>query len=205
MKLKNMGLTAYDHGNRNNNKISLTFDDGPNPFWTIKVLDVLDVNNIKGNFFVLGKWAEKYPDILKETFNRGHLIGNHTYSHPEKGDGDFERAEEIIFRIIGTHTNFIRAPHFNTDLCNNYRPAVNGEKRIIDSDVVSEDWQNNSEGIRIIINQKVQNGSIILLHDGSEKEEEIKNRPAEMFKALPVIIENLKTKFQFVRLDELSF
>src|SRR3989344_3184730 len=196
-------MNVIKNGNRDINKIALTFDDGPNPFWTIKILDVLGNHGIKSSFFVLGKWVEKYPNILKEIFNRGHLIGNHTYSHPEKGDGDFERAEEAIFNILGVQTDFIRAPYFNTDLCNNYIPAVSGEKKIIDSDVVSHDWKNNSQGIKDLINQQAQNGSIVVLHDGSQRAEEIENRPAEMFKALPEVIENLKERFQFVRLDEL--
>lgn len=202
-----MNLITYKNGNRNINEIALTFDDGPNPFWTTKILDILDKYCVKGNFFVLGKWAEKYPDIIKETFDRGHLIGNHTYSHPQKGDGDFEKSEKIIFNISGIHTDFIRAPHFNKDIYNNYAPAVNGEKRIIHADVDPRDWMNNnnSEVIKNIINQQTQNGSIIDLHDGSEKPEQIKNRPIEMFKALPGIIENLKKRFKFVKLDELNY
>jgi peptidoglycan/xylan/chitin deacetylase (PgdA/CDA1 family) len=200
-----MNLIVLKNGNQDVNKIALTFDDGPNPFWTIKILDVLDRYNIKGNFFVLGKWAEKYPGIVKETFNRGNLIGNHTYSHPKGGDGDFEKCEEVVFKILGVHTGFIRAPYFHTDLCNNYTPAVNREKKIIDSDVIPVDWDSHSERIKNITNEQTQNGSIILLHDGSESQEEIENRPAEMFKVLPEIIENLRKKFQFVRLDELDF
>lgn len=163
-----MNLTIYKNGDRNENKIALTFDDGPNPFWTIKILDVLDAFGIKANFFVLGKWAEKYPEILKEVFNRGHLIGNHTYSHPKEGNGDFEKSENIIFNILGIHTKFIRAPHFNTDLCNNYEPAVSGEKKIIESDVISHDWKSNSEEIKKIVLKETQNGSIIVLHEGSQ-------------------------------------
>lgn len=198
-----MDLTFYTNGNRNINKIALTFDDGPNPFWTIKILDVLDNYSVKGNFFILGKWAEKYPEIVKEIFNRSHLIGNHTYSHPREGNGDFEKAEEIIFNILGIHTNFIRAPGFRTFLCNNYLPALNGEKKIISSDVVSQDYRLNSAEIEKRINRKVQNGSIINLHDGSEKEEKLESGPREMFKALPNIIKNLGEKFEIVRLNEL--
>jgi len=200
-----MELIAYEHGNREENKIALTFDDGPNPFWTKKVLDVLDNYNVKANFFVLGKWVEKHPDVLRETFDNSHLIGNHTYSHPKEGIGDFERAEEIIFNIIGEHTKFIRAPHFNTGLCDNYAPAISEEVKIISGDVVPLDWKSKPEEIKERINEKTQNGSIILLHDGSHREEELENRPSEMFKALPEIIEKLREKFEIVRLDELNF
>ena len=199
-----MTLTAVDHGNRRSNKIALTFDDGPNPFWTEKILDVLAKHNVKANFFVLGKWVEKYRDLLKETFKRGHLIGNHTYSHPHSGDGDFDRAEEFIFNIIGQHTKFIRPPYNLINLCNSYTPVLKRKVIIINNDVVPCDWKNKAEDIKNIVADKVRNGSIILLHDGSEREEELKNRPSEMFKALPQIIEELKKrKFKIVRLDEL--
>lgn len=198
-------LITYDHGSRNNNKISLTFDDGPNPFWTLKVLDTLDKFNIKANFFILGKWAERYPNIIKETFARGHLIGNHTYSHPKEGCGDFEKAEEIIFNVLGEHTKFIRPPYNNIDLCNCYNPAINGKVKIINNEVVPQDWQKKFDEIITSIEKKTQNGSIILLHDGSHQEQELENRPSEMFKALPDILKKLKTKFDIVRLDELNF
>ena len=200
-----MPLIAYDHADRNNNKIALTFDDGPNQFWTKKVLDVLDKYNVKANFFVLGKWAEKNPEIVKEAFERGHLIGNHSYSHPKSGEGDFEKAEEIIFNIIKEHTKFIRPPYHAISLCQNYSPVLDGKVKIINNDVIPGDWQYNSEIILAAIEKQTQNGSIILLHDGSQREEEIETRPAEMFKSLPEILERLKQKFEIVRLDELTF
>lgn len=84
-------------------------------------------------------------------------------------------------------------------------PVVNAEVKIINNDVVPRDWDSRAEDILERVVQKTQNGSIILLHDGSDQEEEIENRPQEMFKALPIIIEELKKKnFEFVRLDELS-
>jgi len=200
-----MELIAYGHGDRKLNKIALTFDDGPNPFWTKRILDVLDKHDIKANFFVLGKWAEKRKDIVEETFEKGHLIGNHTYSHPGEGNGDFEKAEEIIFQITGAHTKFIRPPYNRVDLCNFYEAALNEEARIINNDIIPGDWKNKSEEIRQIIYRQTQNGSIILLHDGSQREEELEKRPCEMFKVLPEIVEHLKLKFEIVRLDEMAF
>ncbi|MBZ9572488.1 polysaccharide deacetylase family protein [Patescibacteria group bacterium] len=200
-----MELIVYNHGSRDINKIALMFDDGPNPFWTREILDVLDKYDVKANFFVLGKWAEKHRDIVKETFERGHLIGNHTYSHPREGSGDFEKAEEIIFDIIGEHTRFVRPPYLAVELCKNYQPVLKGEARIINCDVFPEDYHKEAEDIKRIIYSGTQNGSIIAIHDGSQREEELENRPAEMFKALPEVLKELKKRFEFVRLDELTF
>ncbi len=201
-----MKLKIYNHGNRNSNKIAITFDDGPNPFYTEKILDVLNKYNVKANFFILGKYAEKYKDIVREIFDKGHLIGNHTYSHPNTGTGDFDKAEKVIFNIIGEHTKFIRPPYFRIELCHNYKPARKGKVKIINCDVGSGDWDWNrhSEEILKAIDEKTQNGSIILFHDGSKKEEELEHRPKEMFKTLPEIIENLKKRFEIVRLDNLA-
>jgi len=201
--MKNIKLTYYSHGDRSENKIALTFDDGPSLFWTRKILDILDKYDIKANFFVLGKWAERYRDIIEEILNRGHLIGNHSYSH-SRYFGDFERVEEIIFEIIGIHTKFIRPPYLLTSLCNDYPPAVNGEVKIINCDIFPYDYKNKAEDIKQIIRRETQNGSIIVLHDGSDREEELKNRPREMVKALPVLIASLKKDFILVRIDELS-
>jgi peptidoglycan-N-acetylglucosamine deacetylase len=199
-----MPLKDYKNGDRYVNKIALTFDDGVNPFWTRKVIDLLDDNGIKGNFFVLGKRAEAYPELVKEEFDRGHLVGNHSYSHPFEGDGDFEKAEKILFNIIGEYTKFIRPPYNNISLCNRYAPAINGEVKIVNNDVVPRDWESNSEDIINIVLESTKNGSIILLHDGSQRDGEIENRPQEMFKALPTIIRELKKKnFDFVTLNEL--
>jgi len=202
---ESMPIIAYENGDRNSNKIALTFDDGPNPYWTGKILDLLKEKNIKANFFVLGKYAEQYKELVEREFAEGHLVGNHTFSHPHDGDGDFQKAEEIISSIIGEHTQFIRPPYNNTDLCNNYSLAINDKVRIINNDVIPRDWNSKAEDIIDRVIQDTKNGSIILLHDGSNREEEIENRPEETFKSLPIIIEELKKRnFEFVRLNELS-
>jgi peptidoglycan/xylan/chitin deacetylase (PgdA/CDA1 family) len=63
-------------------KLALTFDDGPNPAITPKLLDLLDLHKARATFFVIGKHARECPDLLKETAARGHVIGNHTDAHP---------------------------------------------------------------------------------------------------------------------------
>jgi len=199
-----MPLIAFDHASRKENMIALTFDDGPNPFWTEMVLDVLDNYKIKVNFFVLGKWAESYPEIVKEIFDRGHLIGNHGYSH-SKEIGDFEKSEEIIFKIIGQHSQFVRSPYLDPGLCAGYKPVESGQVKIIGADVFPHDYKCNSPEIVDFAVKNTQNGSIILLHDGSNHEEDLKLRPAAMFVALPQIIESLRPKYEFCRLDEMVF
>ena len=65
------------------NKVAITFDDGPDPQWTPKILDVLKEKGVKATFFLIGVEAEKYPNIAKRIYNEGHEIGNHTFTHPD--------------------------------------------------------------------------------------------------------------------------
>src|SRR6266403_1090465 len=69
-----------------NKKIALSFDDGPDPKWTPKILDVLKQKNVPGVFFVIGNMANQRPDILKREYAEGHEIGNHTFTHPKFDD-----------------------------------------------------------------------------------------------------------------------
>ncbi|UMX47871.1 MAG: polysaccharide deacetylase family protein [Candidatus Nealsonbacteria bacterium DGGOD1a] len=178
-------MLVYDHGSRWENKIALTFDDGPNPFFTVKTLDLLDEYSVKASFFVLGQNAEKFPDIVKEIYKRGHLIGNHSYSHAKEGAFDFGKAEDVIFGIIGKHTGFARAPYLDVNRgADYYMVGGNDAVKFINADVFPHIHLRKAE-ISNFVFKNSQNGSIILLHDGSRKEEEQRTRPAEMFAALP--------------------
>jgi peptidoglycan/xylan/chitin deacetylase (PgdA/CDA1 family) len=86
--------------------VALTFDDGPHPEFTPEVLDILKKENVKATFFMIGERMEKYPEIVKEVMKQGHLIGNHTYTHPSDIEADtqaqvireLEKCEEVIER-----------------------------------------------------------------------------------------------------------
>ena len=79
-------------------ELVLTFDDGPNPEHTPKILDALDAHCIKATFFVVGRYAELHPDIVAETFRRGHTIATHTWSHPNLARMTRRAAERQIAR-----------------------------------------------------------------------------------------------------------
>ena len=87
----------------NNNEVYLTFDDGPDPEVTPRVLDILARHDIRATFFCLGRNVEKYPEIFDRIQQEGHAVGNHTYSHPDgwrtgkkKYIEDIERATKLI-------------------------------------------------------------------------------------------------------------
>jgi peptidoglycan-N-acetylglucosamine deacetylase len=74
------GRTVYRTNSRR--KLAITFDDGPNPAITPKLLDLLDRYKVRASFFVIGAFAREFPDLLRETSARGHVVGNHTETHP---------------------------------------------------------------------------------------------------------------------------
>jgi len=193
-------MFVYYNGAESLNEITLTFDDGPNPPRTEKVLDVLDSFKIKATFFIIGKWADKFPQTVKEIKARGHLIGNQSYSHSRDVD-DIKKCEDSIKRITGETALFIRPPWGEWK---NY-PSLNGmkDKKIIILSFHTFDWQN--PGVDKIVEyylKNIKNGSIITLHDGDHKESN-SNRSDQMIQALPKILEKLN-RFKFVRLDEMK-
>jgi peptidoglycan/xylan/chitin deacetylase (PgdA/CDA1 family) len=194
-------MFVYYNGDKKLNEITLTFDDGPNPPRTEKVLDILDLFQIKATFFLLGKWIEKFPETVKEIKRRGHLIGNHSYSHSRNID-DLRKCEELIKKVTGETAIFIRPPYGEWK---NY-PSLNilKDKKIIILSFNTLDWK--KPGVDKIIEyyvNNIKNGSIITFHDGNHKEAE-SNRSDQMIQALPKILEKIKNRFKFVRLDKMK-
>ena len=103
-------------------RIALTFDDGPHPSYTEKLLDGLKERGVRATFFVTGEHAELHPDIVRRMSEEGHLIGNHTYSHIQLTAGNKEtfkeelrRTNEVITRITGNEVLYVRPPYGSWD------------------------------------------------------------------------------------------
>jgi len=190
-------------------KAALTFDDGPNGRYTLKILDTLKKHKVKACFFLLGKNAEYYPHIAERIKEQGHLIGNHTYSHrhlkrlgPKGILWQMEKAEAVYKNILNLKMKFFRPPY------GEYNKAV---EKIIKSKGYTlvgwgpsaGDWENPSPEIIVErITSQAKDGSIILLHDGAS----IRHGESRIntVRALPEIIRILKDKgFRLVRLDKL--
>jgi peptidoglycan/xylan/chitin deacetylase (PgdA/CDA1 family) len=98
-------------------KLAITFDDGPNPTMTPKVLDILDRHKARATFFVIGHYARQHPDLLRETAARGHAIGNHTDSHPNlfwnsasQTRDELRRCHDAIADALNAPPKFFRPP-----------------------------------------------------------------------------------------------
>lgn len=99
-------------------KVILSFDDGPDSTHTLAILETLKKHSISALFFVIGEKAEKHPEILKQILSEGHIIGNHTYSHPnlfstlsgKKVEAEIEQCDTVIRTILAQETRFFRPP-----------------------------------------------------------------------------------------------
>ena len=188
---------------REDNKVALTFDAAWGGDKTEKILDILDEYDVKATFFLVGFWVDKYPDLVKEIAERGHLIGNHSDNHPHFNElSDSETAKEVtscaekITKITGATVRYFRAPYgeYNDRLIS----YLNGtDVMCIQWTADSLDWKGISGGeIATRVLNKVKSGGIILCHNNSD----------HILDALPLILLGLKNKgLQPVRIDELIY
>lgn len=153
-------------------QIAITFDDGPNPDYTMKLLKGLKKRGVKATFFVLGAEVEKYPDIVKKIDDGGHLIGVHSYEHVNFGQiGDeaaieqIEKTQEAIHNVTGKYAGYIRPPYG----C--WKKSLDVEVPLIEVlwDIDPLDWATkDADTVVQRILKGVPEGSIILLHDASQ-------------------------------------
>ncbi|MCM3362185.1 polysaccharide deacetylase family protein [Niallia sp. MER TA 168] len=188
---------------RNEKKISLTFDDGPDEIVTPKIIEILQNHHVKGNFFFIGSEAEKYPQVVKNAYENGNLVLSHSYHHVDLTTlSNAEQANEInnaglaIQTIIGKEPAMIRPPYGETNETLIENAKDKGYSVIIWS-IDTLDWsQKDAENIIKNVTDNLRNGDIILMHSDSEK--------TETAKALPTIIKAVQKKgFEIVGLDEL--
>ena len=183
---------------KNRKVVALTFDDGPNPTTTNQALDTLSKYGIKATFFVLGKNVSGNEGILKRMKADGHVIGNHSWSHPVLSKLSLDDAkkqitdtEAALTKVLGSSSKLMRPPYgaITDDIRNSL------DLSFIMWDVDSLDWKSKNEAsILTEIQREVKNGSIILMHDIH----------AETVNALPKVIDYLKGQgYDFVTIPDL--
>lgn len=156
--------------------IALTFDDGPNPAVTPQLLDLLEQHHARATFFVIGKWAMAEPGLTREIAARGHLLANHSHTHPrlalcsrERIDEELRRCDDAIEAATGRRSSWIRPPF-------GYRsPLVaravrdRGDDGIVMWSASGRDWKSQADGKLIGRLHAVRGGDIVLLHDGDHR------------------------------------
>lgn len=209
-KRPNLDGLVYWHGDQGEPKIALTFDDGPNEPYTSEILDILKKYNVKATFFVLGKNVEFYPSIMKRIVKEGHVIGNHTYSHPylllkskTQIKYQIKRTEQNIMQITGVKPYLFRSP-YGVDNKWIYLAAKQMGYVTIEWSVTGKNGGKEIQPEKIVndVLKGTENGSIILLHDGDRLIRHADR--SHIVKALPFIIESLQKKgYEFVTVPKL--
>ena len=179
-------------------RIALTFDDGPHPVYTPKLLDGLKERNVKATFFVVGKNIEGREDIIKRMDEEGHLIGNHTYDHvkitglpEEEACAQITKTSELVKEITGKNTEFVRPPFGAWDK----KLECGFEMFPVLWSIDPLDWTTkNVDAVVQKVLSRAEENSIILLHDYYDSSVEA---------ALKIVDALLERGFEFVTVDEL--
>lgn len=185
----------------NGNLIALTFDDGPHPENSPKLLDILKKHGAKATFFVLGGYVEKYPELARRMREEGHEIGNHSWSHPHLLSKDFteirqelESTSDVVAQAIGEKPRVFRPPFIETSpTLENWIFEQTGLKSILLS-VDSEDWKDQDGTVtRQNILDRAAPGAIVLAHERASTAD-----------VLDEVLAELKARgFRFVTVSEL--
>lgn len=198
--------TVLRTGKGRGKTVALTFDDGPDKTYTPAVLDILSKKGVKATFFLIGERIKEEPEMVKRIVRDGHLIGNHTYSHPrllKEGPGlrdELSRTESAL-KPFGVTTNTLFRPPYGAANPSLVVEASNLGYRLALWSVDSLDWRglSSAEVVRNIVNF-VTPGAVILQHSAGGPGEDLSGSVA----ALPGIIDNLQAKgYRFVTLAEM--
>ena len=172
---------------RDDKVVSISFDASWGADKTIPILDILDQYGVKTTFFLVGGWVDKYPDMVKEIFARGHEIGNHSNTHPqmsklgEEGIRDELRMmSDKVEKLTGVRPTLFRPPY--GDYNNRVVQVSRAEGyEAVQWSIDSLDWKDR--GTQDIIKRctyKVENGDIVLFHNDSN----------DIVNALPTVIQH---------------
>lgn len=181
--------------------IALTFDDGPHPVMTDRLLSILREQHVPGTFFVVGKMADRYPQLVKDIARDGNEVANHTYSHPNLSRlsndavlSELAHTRELIQRLTGRDSCLFRPPggDYSRQMV---RATARAGYRMVLWSVLTDDVDGaSSRFIRRRILDGAEDGAIILMHSGVERTVQV----------LPEVIAKLRARgYHFVTVSTL--
>jgi peptidoglycan-N-acetylglucosamine deacetylase len=191
-------------GTRTDQKVvALTFDHSWGNKFTPSILDTLQRNNLKVTFFIMGPWAQKYPEVAKRMVSDGHEIASHGYRHENYGDmspdwvrEDIQKAHGLIKDVTGVDATLIRPPNGHYSQKSLKVADELGYKTII-WNVDSLDWKNPGRDVIIErVMKRIKPGAIILMHAS--------DTPVQTAEALPILLDRIKAEgYQIVTVGDL--
>ncbi len=202
------GRTFLGEG-KGSRRLALTFDDGPNHPHTLHLLDVLARHNVHATFFMIGRFVQQRPDIVRAVAEAGHVIGNHTTTHPNlifRSSQEMRREIEGCERALDdagvAHARLFRPPHGGRT------PTVLRTIRRLGFEPVmwsvsGWDWNPHTPGeIAHLVHKQVRGGDVILLHDGGHQRMGV-DRSASV-RATELILERYRREgYEFVTVPEM--
>ncbi|HVP52468.1 MAG TPA: polysaccharide deacetylase family protein [Terriglobales bacterium] len=164
---------TYLGAGRGSRQLALTYDDGPNDPHTLRLLEVLARHEVRATFFMIGRFVAEKPEIAREVARAGHVIGNHTFNHPNlifcspsRVRNELEQCGKVLADTVGEHSRLWRPP-FGARL-----PHVLGVSRKLGLEPVmwtvsSNDWRiYTADAIERRVAERIRGGDVILMHDG---------------------------------------
>jgi peptidoglycan/xylan/chitin deacetylase (PgdA/CDA1 family) len=185
------GCTIYRRLPEASGRCYLTFDDGPDPTWTPRVLEALALVGVRATFFALGNLAGAGASLLRAAHDAGHTIGSHGFSHrhpwtlsPRRARAEVRDGSDAIAQVLGAKPEWFRPPHGR--LSPFLRAAVReADQRIALWGVSAVDWGPlaTTHGIYSRL-RLIRTGDIVLMHDGPLRH----NRPDMLLRVLPALL-----------------
>jgi len=192
-------------------KVALTFDDGPSPVWTPRVLEELKKAGVKATFFMVGHHVSQYPEIARQVAREGHTIGNHGYAHsvmlyytPAEIEEEIKFTEQVIRETTGVTTRLFRPPKAWL------RYTLKKKIKSLGYDVVlwslnSKDWVRfNHKTIVQFLSKRVRHGDIILFHDSGNVLSHEGGDRSQTVKTIGLLVRTLQERgYEFVSVEEM--
>lgn len=203
------GFRVFRRG-KSDTQFALTFDDGPDPHYTPRLLDLLRQYQAKATFFVVGEHAASHPELIQRIHDEGHLIGIHNYIHktnwlmrPRTVRDQIQRTGQIIHEVTGVKTCYYRPPWGIMNLFDFFSKK---ERKIVLWSSMFEDWRSRVGAQRLTerMLKELRGGEVMLLHDRGTTLGADAHAPEQMLQALEVVLQEAeRLGLQSVRVDTL--
>jgi peptidoglycan-N-acetylglucosamine deacetylase len=183
--------------------VALTFDDGPHPVHTPRLLDVLAHHDARATFFMLGEHARAAPDVVRRAAEDGHAIGNHTLDHPSfplVGSRERRRQLRECAAILAPYATRLFRPPYGHESLASHLDALRSGYEVVAWDAHASDWEaRDARSMLAQLREQVRPGSIVLLHDAiwPSLRHEVQDR-SEVITAVAMLLEALSPRYRFV-------